>query len=112
MGNNNKPVDNVKLPNYYKNNDVFILPSKSEPWGLVIEEALNNGLPVIVSDKVGCKDDLVTVDTGLIFRYDDMDDLKNKVKKMCDVNYYNELRKCISFLDFNERIDKQVSVFL
>jgi glycosyltransferase involved in cell wall biosynthesis len=39
--------------------DVFILPSTSEAWGLVVNEAMVCGLPVIVSDCCGCVEDLV-----------------------------------------------------
>lgn len=106
------PVDNVKLPYYYKNNDVFILPSKSEPWGLVIEEALIHGLPVIVSDKVGCKDDLVTEETGLVFDVNDINNLREKIKEMTDVEFYNQLRKNITSLNFEERNNFQVSAYL
>jgi glycosyltransferase involved in cell wall biosynthesis len=48
--------------------DVAILPSTREPWGLTVNEALAVGLPVIVSDRVGCADDLVQHGhSGLIF---------------------------------------------
>ena len=39
--------------------DVLILPSFSEPWGLVVNEAMVCGMPVIVSNKCGCAADLV-----------------------------------------------------
>ncbi len=39
----------------------LLLPSKEEQWGLVINEALAFSLPVIVSDKVGARNDLVRV---------------------------------------------------
>lgn len=39
--------------------DVLVLPSTSEPWGLVVNEAMVCGLPVIVSDRCGCAIDLV-----------------------------------------------------
>lgn len=39
--------------------DVFVLPSYSEPWGLVVNEAMICAMPVIVSNVSGCADDLV-----------------------------------------------------
>lgn len=40
--------------------DVAVVPSSFEPWGLVVNEAMAAGLPVIATDRVGCVDDLVT----------------------------------------------------
>lgn len=48
-----------ELPNLYALCDVFILPSDFEPWGLAINEVMNAGKAVIVSDRVGCSPDLV-----------------------------------------------------
>lgn len=47
------------LMHVYSQADVFVLPSRIEPWGLVINEALAASLPVIATDRVGCVDDLV-----------------------------------------------------
>ena len=48
------------LARAYAAADVFVLPSiRDETWGLVVNEALNFALPVVVSDKVGCAPDLV-----------------------------------------------------
>ncbi len=49
----------TELPEFYAMSDIFVLPSSSEPWGLVVNEAMCFGLPVIVSDKVGAGGDLV-----------------------------------------------------
>ncbi|MGC1783731.1 MAG: glycosyltransferase family 4 protein [Acidobacteriaceae bacterium] len=48
-----------ELPRYYDLCDVFVLPSIHEPWGLVINEVMNAGRAVVVSDQVGCQPDLV-----------------------------------------------------
>jgi glycosyltransferase involved in cell wall biosynthesis len=48
-----------ELPQLYAFAGCFVLPSLSEPWGLVVNEAMASGLPVIVSSRCGCVDDLV-----------------------------------------------------
>lgn len=47
------------LPALYASASAFVFPSLSETWGLVINEAMAAGLPVLVSDRVGCHPDLV-----------------------------------------------------
>jgi glycosyltransferase involved in cell wall biosynthesis len=48
-----------ELSEFFVAADIFVLPSHFEPWGLVVNEALCFGLPVIVSDQVGASADLV-----------------------------------------------------
>jgi glycosyltransferase involved in cell wall biosynthesis len=47
-----------ELPVIYAHASCLILPSLSEPWGLVVNEAMACGLPVIVSRKCGCSPEL------------------------------------------------------
>jgi glycosyltransferase involved in cell wall biosynthesis len=47
------------LPAYYAASDVFVLPTHSEPWGLVINEAMASSLPVVCSDVSGAAYDLI-----------------------------------------------------
>lgn len=46
-------------PVFYALASAFILPSTTEEWGLVVNEAMACGLPVLVSNRVGCSEDLV-----------------------------------------------------
>lgn len=48
-----------ELPAYYGGASAFILGSTSETWGLVVNEAMASGLPVLVSNRCGCAPDLV-----------------------------------------------------
>lgn len=48
-----------ELPEYYVISDIFVLPSTQEVWGLVLNEAMACGLPVVTTDKVGASIDLV-----------------------------------------------------
>ncbi len=61
--------------------DALVLPSTSgETWGLVVNEAMACGLPVIVSDQVGCAPDLVLEDeTGFTYPCGDVAALAERV---------------------------------
>ena len=57
-----------EMPRFYDLCDVFVLPSEHEPWGLVVNEVMNAGRPVLVSDHVGAGADLVVDgENGFVF---------------------------------------------
>ncbi len=64
--------------------DALMLYSSFEPWGLVVNEALASGIPVVVSDKVGARRDLVEGElaTGLVAKWNDVDDLTDKMRQL------------------------------
>ncbi len=62
-------LNQSEIPAAYAAADVLVLPSRSETWGLVVNEAMACGLPAIVSDGVGCAEDLVEPGvTGFVYR--------------------------------------------
>jgi glycosyltransferase involved in cell wall biosynthesis len=73
----------TEMPGYYAAADVFVLPSEREPWGLVVNEAMNAGKPVIVTDQVGAAADLVTDGVnGYVLRVGDVDALANRLRRI------------------------------
>ncbi len=63
--------------------DLFILPSKIEPWGLVVQEAMAAGLPILVSKTSGCALDFVKEGiNGFSFDPNSSLDLNKKITKM------------------------------
>lgn len=52
--------------------DLLLVPSRHEGWGVVVNEALMQGVPVVVSDRVGAKILLEGTGTGMIFRNEDI----------------------------------------
>jgi len=67
-------LNQSEIPAAYAVADVLVLPSDhGETWGLVVNEAMACGVPAIVSDQVGCADDLVRPgETGLVFPMGDV----------------------------------------
>lgn len=89
----------------------LILPSKSEPWGLVVEEALQCGVPVIASNKVGSSIDLINdLESGLIFTIDDENEL-NKAMIKIEQNY-NFYRENALKIDFDKRTRDYIDSFV
>lgn len=106
-------VENARLPDYYRQNDVFILPSFSEPWGLVVEEALNNGLPVIISENVGCDGEVVADGVnGVVFRFSDKDPIAEAIQKIREPAFYNKISQNIRKTDFKEIARRQIACYL
>lgn len=69
-------VNQSRLGRLYAVSDCLALPSRSESWGLVVNEAMSTGLPCVVSDGVGCSPDLVTAgETGERYPVGDVDAL-------------------------------------
>lgn len=74
--------------------DCLVLYSNSEPWGLVVNEALASGIPVVVSDRVGARKDLVDGGnpTGLVAKWNDVVDLTDKMRLIAnDSKLYDTL---------------------
>jgi glycosyltransferase involved in cell wall biosynthesis len=66
------PVSQQTLASAFCNGSVLVLPSIEEGFGLVVPQALNCGLPVIVSDRVGGKDLIQHRVNGSIFATGDV----------------------------------------
>ena len=71
------------LPSLYAASDMFVLPSAGDSWGLVLNEVMASGLPVIVSDEVGAAPDLVCGQcTGIVYPCGDVDALTTALESL------------------------------
>ena len=103
-------IDNEQLGAVYQSHDIFILPSKYEPWGLVVEEAIYWGLPVIVSDHVGSHVDMVDdLGTGAVFKSDDIGSL-NKAIADVEANY-DKYKQNVMKVDWQSRDKQQIEAY-
>jgi glycosyltransferase involved in cell wall biosynthesis len=72
-----------QLAKYYALADVLILPTYTDPWGLVVNEAMACGLPVIVSRVAGCAADLVRENwNGLLISPQDVSSLTSAMRSI------------------------------
>ncbi|MCA1693461.1 MAG: glycosyltransferase family 4 protein [Actinobacteria bacterium] len=70
-----------ELPRFFDLATVFVLPSRHEPWGLIVNEVMNAARPAIVSDDVGCAPDLIQDGiAGAIFPAGNVDALAGAVR--------------------------------
>jgi len=76
-------LNQSEIPQAYVAGDILVLPSAHEPWGLVVNEAMNFALPIIVSDRVGCTPDLVHEgESGFVFPYHSVDSLARAIETL------------------------------
>ncbi len=72
-----------ELCRHYAAADVLVLPSRSEPWGFVLNEAMEFALPLVVSDAVGAGADLVREgENGLVVPVGDVPALAAALTKL------------------------------
>lgn len=77
--------DLEQLTKYYIASDIFVLPSVREVWGLVINEAMASGLPVLCSRNAGAARDLVRDGVnGYVFDPKDAKTLRDKLILLVD----------------------------
>ena len=73
----------TQMPVIYQACDLFCLPSQSETWGLAVNEAMACGKAILISDQVGCGEDLVYEGVnGYIFETKNLSDIKTKLTVM------------------------------
>jgi glycosyltransferase involved in cell wall biosynthesis len=76
-------LNQSELPAAYAAADALVLPSESETWGLVVNEAMACGLPAIVSEACGCAPDLIEESvTGFAYPAGDVAALAEKIERL------------------------------
>lgn len=74
-----------QLFDYYRMSDVFLMPTREDIWGLVVNEAMAKGLPVISSDRCTAGNELIrNGENGFIYPVEDTAKLRELMRKLID----------------------------
>lgn len=87
-----------ELINIYKENDILVVPSKTETFGLIYPEAMTQGLPVIYTRGQGFDGQFKQGEIGYSVKCDDEIDISEKILKIVN-DYENISKNCIDMSD-------------
>lgn len=98
------------MPVIYQACDLFCLPSQgpNETWGLAVNEAMAARKAVLVSDKVGCSQDLITENSGYVFNSENISSLKKGLKNLLSRDLYHmgqSSQNIIQTWSFDNQVD-------
>ena len=104
-----------ELAKYYKMSDVFFFNSRGDVWGLVINEAMAYGLPIMSSNTTIAALELVNKNN--LYRFDDYSGIRKSIEKYIkkdNEELYNEGEKnleIISNYKIETTVDEHVQIF-
>ncbi len=94
------------LANYTAQTGVFILPSRFEPWGVVVHEFAASGFPLLLSNQVGAKEQFLQESkNGFVFKSESVNDIKQALKKMINTKESD----LIAMSDYSNTLSKSIS---
>ena len=101
-----------ELRKYYLAADLFILPTREDIWGLVVNEAMACGLPVITTDKCIAGIELVSNGkNGYIIRLDEMNNIQKYIDKIEKLDFKCESIDIIKRYTIENMSKKHMKIF-
>ena len=84
-------IDQLILPQYYAKVKVFLFPTKVDPWGIVVNEAMASGVPVITCESAGVAHELVVDnENGYVLTLNEDIWAEQAIKLISDLNLYEK----------------------
>ena len=103
-------LDDAALDNYYQQADLFLLPSFHEGYGMVLDEAISHGLPIIASD-AGAIADTVPTGAGVLVQPGNANALSSAIRQFLDDEQQRkQMRDCALQARESQRSWRQAGV--
>lgn len=97
-------LDDEQLLEFYQAIDLFVLPSRSECFGLVQAEAMAEQTPVLVANIPGARDPVKKTSFGLLFDANNAEDLLKKINTMLNKlpSYNQQYQKVLNYFNYEK----------
>lgn len=79
-------VQPADMNQYIGETGVYILPSKFEPWGVSVQEFAVAGFPLLLSDKIGAREQFLQTNNGHLFKAGSVEEIKNAMWQIIEMN--------------------------
>lgn len=104
-------MNQERLKEIYLASDIFILPTRFDVWGLVINEAMAQGLPIISTTSCGAARELVFEDkNGFLYKSDNLNELYNCITKLDSLPTRKKMASNAIDIIKNYTLEKMVKV--
>ncbi len=96
-------LDDNQLLSFYQSIDLFVLPSRSECFGLVQAEAMAQKTPVLVANIPGARDPVKKTSFGLLFDANNPENLLEKIEMMSSqLSFYKlQYKKVLNYFNYD-----------
>jgi len=99
-------INNSDIPTYFYNSVAFVLPSLSESWGLVVNEAMAAGLPILISNKINAANTLLEEGAnGYGFEPSDIENIAGKILNFIELDLEEKIKMSNNSLEIIDRMN-------
>ncbi|MDZ7900887.1 MAG: glycosyltransferase family 4 protein [Arcicella sp.] len=98
-------INSENIAQFIQKADLLILPSVFDGWGIVVNEALQNHVPVLISDQCGAKELIRNEENGLIFEAQNTESLTKQLSKFLQFSSEEKSKMKSKIIETTKKIE-------